>query len=71
MEVLANVARYHRRPPRRKHTAFAALPRAERRAVEVLSALLRLADSLDRRPVEIETGGDVRHPRHHVVAVMA
>jgi exopolyphosphatase/guanosine-5'-triphosphate,3'-diphosphate pyrophosphatase len=60
VEVLATVARYHRRPPRRKHPAFAALPRADRRAVEVLSALLRLADSLDRSHRQVVKGLTVK-----------
>ena len=60
VEVLANVARYHRRPPRKKHAAFAALPRADRRAVEVLSAHLRLADSLDRSHRQVVKGLTVK-----------
>lgn len=50
VEVIANVARYHRRalPSRKKHRAFAALPRAERRLVRRLAAILRFADGLDR-----------------------
>jgi exopolyphosphatase/guanosine-5'-triphosphate,3'-diphosphate pyrophosphatase len=49
IEVLANVARYHRRGhPKRKHPAFSALPKPSRRAVQVLAGLLRVADALDR-----------------------
>jgi exopolyphosphatase/guanosine-5'-triphosphate,3'-diphosphate pyrophosphatase len=49
IEVVANVARYHRRGhPRRKHAAFAALPGESRRTVRVLAGLLRIADALDR-----------------------
>jgi exopolyphosphatase/guanosine-5'-triphosphate,3'-diphosphate pyrophosphatase len=49
IEVVANVARYHRRgEPRRKHAAFAALPRESRRTVRVLAGFLRVADALDR-----------------------
>jgi exopolyphosphatase/guanosine-5'-triphosphate,3'-diphosphate pyrophosphatase len=49
IEVLANVARYHRRGhPRRKHVAFAALPKPARRAVEILAGILRIAEALDR-----------------------
>jgi exopolyphosphatase/guanosine-5'-triphosphate,3'-diphosphate pyrophosphatase len=61
VEVLANVARYHRRtPPRKKHPGFAALPREDRRAVEVLSAHLRLADALDRSHRQVVKGLSVR-----------
>jgi exopolyphosphatase/guanosine-5'-triphosphate,3'-diphosphate pyrophosphatase len=47
--IMAQVARYHRKsPPELKHEEFAALPEPERQVVERLSAVLRLADSLDR-----------------------
>jgi exopolyphosphatase/guanosine-5'-triphosphate,3'-diphosphate pyrophosphatase len=48
-ELVANIARYHRRSlPKRKHENFARLLPAERDTVKRLSALLRLADGLDR-----------------------
>lgn len=48
--LVAHVARYHRSglPNPNKHTAFAALPVADRTLVEQLGALLRFADGLDR-----------------------
>src|SRR5688500_1202648 len=61
VEVLANVARYHRRRPRKRHPGFAALPRADRRAVQVLSALLRLADALDRSHHQVVKGLTVKY----------
>jgi exopolyphosphatase/guanosine-5'-triphosphate,3'-diphosphate pyrophosphatase len=49
IEVLANVARYHRRGhPKKKHPGYGALPKAARRVVAVLAGLLRVADALDR-----------------------
>ena len=49
VEVLANVARYHRRGhPRRKHPGFGGLPKPAQRVVQVLAGLLRVADALDR-----------------------
>ncbi len=54
IEVLALVARYHRRgAPRKAHEPFAQLPRAERRAVRWLSAMLRVAESLDRSRAQL------------------
>jgi exopolyphosphatase/guanosine-5'-triphosphate,3'-diphosphate pyrophosphatase len=48
-ELIAMVARYHRKAsPRRKHPAFAALAREERRTVRMLAGILRVADGLDR-----------------------
>jgi exopolyphosphatase/guanosine-5'-triphosphate,3'-diphosphate pyrophosphatase len=49
-EMLALVARYHRRAtPRNKHAEWAKLQREDRNQVRQLSALLRIADALDRR----------------------
>jgi exopolyphosphatase/guanosine-5'-triphosphate,3'-diphosphate pyrophosphatase len=49
IELIANVARYHRRAfPKKKHRNFARLDRAERRLVRRLSGILRVADGLDR-----------------------
>jgi exopolyphosphatase/guanosine-5'-triphosphate,3'-diphosphate pyrophosphatase len=47
--LVALVSRYHRKSgPRRKHPEFMALPEEDRQVVLRLSALLRVADGLDR-----------------------
>lgn len=47
--IVANVARYHRGArPKRSHKGFTALEPDEREIVTILSAILRLADGLDR-----------------------
>ena len=57
IEMLANVARYHRRgPPSKRHAAFTSLPRGARRAVSVLAGCLRLADALDRSHRQVVRG---------------
>lgn len=63
IEVMALVARYHRRAePRRRHPDYGALPAPLRRVVRTLAACLRLAESLDRsrqglvRRVELHVG---------------
>ncbi|HZI92856.1 MAG TPA: Ppx/GppA phosphatase family protein, partial [Patescibacteria group bacterium] len=49
-EIIALVARFHRRtPPKKKHATWVNLPRPRRDLVRRLSALLRVADGLDRR----------------------
>ena len=59
IEVIANVARYHRRAlPRKKHSNFARLSPAERLRVRTLGAMLRLAAGLDRTHSQAVT--DVR-----------
>jgi exopolyphosphatase/guanosine-5'-triphosphate,3'-diphosphate pyrophosphatase len=49
LELIANVARYHRgASPKRKHDAFRRLTSDERQRVRRLAAILRLAGGLDR-----------------------
>jgi exopolyphosphatase/guanosine-5'-triphosphate,3'-diphosphate pyrophosphatase len=49
IELIAQVARYHRKsPPRKKHTEFAALGRDDQQRVRVLAGILRVAVGLDR-----------------------
>jgi len=49
IELIANVARYHRRAePKRKHANFAMLDREAQATVRRLAALLKLAGGLDR-----------------------
>ena len=75
IEIVAHVARYHRRSaPKKTHLEYMTLPREDRIAVNKLASLLRVADALDRghqqhvgdlsferRPAElvIYTGGGV------------
>ena len=61
--IIANVARYHRRgQPNPKHTGYRLLDRDQRRIVSSLSAILRIADGLDRshfsvvKKIHIEPG---------------
>src|SRR5207247_7114180 len=47
LEIIANVARYHRRAmPQRTHASFVSLERDERVAVSKLAAILRVANTL-------------------------
>lgn len=49
LELIANVARYHRgAKPKRKHASFSQLPRADRERVRRLASILRVAGGLDR-----------------------
>ncbi len=53
VEVIANIARYHRRnTPKKKHESYSNLPdKQHRQLVNQLSAILRLAVALDRRQI--------------------
>lgn len=54
IEVVAQVARYHRRGrPRKRHAAFARLPGDLRRAVRVLAACVGVAEGLDRSHAQV------------------
>ncbi|MBZ5499243.1 MAG: Ppx/GppA family phosphatase [Acidobacteriia bacterium] len=49
LEIIANIARYHRRAlPQQSHAPFMALDRDERMIVSKLGAILRVANSLDK-----------------------
>src|SRR5262249_9275623 len=49
LEIVANVARYHRRAaPKKSHANFAALEKEDRALVRGLSAILCITDGLDR-----------------------
>jgi exopolyphosphatase / guanosine-5'-triphosphate,3'-diphosphate pyrophosphatase len=49
LQLLANVARYHRgNPPKQKHDNFRELPAEDQQRVAALAAILRLALALDR-----------------------
>lgn len=57
MLLAAHVARYHRKAePAETHETFASLDPAGRRIVEVLAAMLRVADALDREHRQNVTG---------------
>jgi exopolyphosphatase/guanosine-5'-triphosphate,3'-diphosphate pyrophosphatase len=52
LEVIANIARYHRRSkPKKRHDSYTNLPHLHRKMVKQLSAILRLAIALDRRQI--------------------
>lgn len=65
IEVMANVARYHRRStPKKRHKRYRKLDKPLRKKVKKLSAILRVADGMDRshyqnvQNVDIEIGED-------------
>ena len=52
LEVISNMARYHRKSkPKKKHQAYSNLPAKHQEMVQQLSAILRLAVALDRRQI--------------------
>jgi exopolyphosphatase/guanosine-5'-triphosphate,3'-diphosphate pyrophosphatase len=56
-EVIALVARYHRKSePKKSHTDFGALGSKRRRTVRTLAAILRFAETLDRSHAQAVTG---------------
>jgi exopolyphosphatase / guanosine-5'-triphosphate,3'-diphosphate pyrophosphatase len=54
VEIMALIARYHRRTtPKRSHDGYGELPGPTRRSVRTLSALVRIAEGLDRSHSQI------------------
>lgn len=61
IEVIAHVARYHRRAlPSKKHDTFETLLPGHKRTVRRLAALLRIADALDRTHFSVVLTVDVK-----------
>ncbi|HZM95742.1 MAG TPA: Ppx/GppA phosphatase family protein [Vicinamibacterales bacterium] len=61
IEVIALVARYHRRgTPKRSHEEYARLPAPLRKTVRTLASILRVAESLDRSHTQTISGLDFR-----------
>jgi exopolyphosphatase/guanosine-5'-triphosphate,3'-diphosphate pyrophosphatase len=65
INIMANVARYHRKStPRKRHKRYRKLSKSNRKRVKKLSAILRIADGLDRshyqnvQQLEIENKSD-------------
>jgi len=53
-ELIASVARYHRKShPKKKHENFLRLPDEEQEVVRVLSSILRICEGLDRRQQQV------------------
>jgi exopolyphosphatase/guanosine-5'-triphosphate,3'-diphosphate pyrophosphatase len=61
IEVIALVARYHRRgTPKRSHEEYSRLPAPFRKTVRTLASILRVAESLDRSHTQTISGLDFR-----------
>jgi exopolyphosphatase/guanosine-5'-triphosphate,3'-diphosphate pyrophosphatase len=61
IEVIALVARYHRRgTPKRSHDEYARLSAPLRKTVRTLSSILRVAESLDRSHAQAISGIELR-----------
>jgi exopolyphosphatase/guanosine-5'-triphosphate,3'-diphosphate pyrophosphatase len=53
LDIIANVARYHRRAlPQRTHLPYVSLERDERILVSKLAAILRVANALDKEHLQ-------------------
>lgn len=62
IELIAQMARYHRKsPPKPSHAEFMALSVPDRKLVSQLSAILRVADGLDRSHAGSAQVVDLRH----------
>ncbi len=71
IEVMALVARYHRRgTPKKSHPGFATMGRPARDAVRWLAAILRVAESLDRSRAQLVDSVDFqRHGKEWLLRV--
>lgn len=66
-EIVANVARYHRKShPKLKHPDFAKLTADEQLVIRKLAAILRIADGLDRSHTSSISNIDISHSEGRV-----
>ena len=71
IEVIALVARYHRRgTPRRSHAPYAGLAAPLRRTVKTLASILRVAESLDRSHAQPISGIEVHDRGEEMVLTL-
>jgi exopolyphosphatase/guanosine-5'-triphosphate,3'-diphosphate pyrophosphatase len=67
IEIMALVARYHRRStPKTSHEEYVRLPAGRRRTVRALAAMLRVAENLDRSHSQVISGLTVRNRKDDV-----
>ena len=72
IEVMALVARYHRRAtPKKGHPGYTELPPARRKVVKVLAACVRLAEGLDRSHAQVIGAVQPARPRARLCAATA
>jgi len=62
IEVMANIARYHRKShPKKKHENFQVLSPEKQNVVKVLASLLRIAEGIDRRKMQTVSDIEVHY----------
>jgi exopolyphosphatase/guanosine-5'-triphosphate,3'-diphosphate pyrophosphatase len=70
-ELVANIARYHRRSgPKKKHDNFACLTPEDQAVVRRLAAILRLADGLDRTHMQRVKTLQCHWKKDHVLIIV-
>lgn len=71
IKVMANVARYHRRStPKKRHKRYRKLDKPLRKKVKKLSAILRLADGLDRSHFQNVQEMEIRNEEHTITLII-
>ncbi|ACK69611.1 Ppx/GppA phosphatase [Gloeothece citriformis PCC 7424] len=71
LELIANIARYHRKSkPKKKHIPYSQLPDNQRKMIKQLSSILRIAVALDRRQIgaieRLESKYDPEYKKLHL-----
>ncbi len=71
VEIMANVARYHRRStPKARHPLYKALAKPDKDRVTKLSAILRIADGLDRSHYQNVRGMDIEKTKKEIIITL-
>lgn len=68
IEIMANVSRYHRRStPKKRHTHYHKLDKEEKERIRKLSAIIRIADGLDRSHYQNVLGMTIEKEMEEVI----
>jgi exopolyphosphatase/guanosine-5'-triphosphate,3'-diphosphate pyrophosphatase len=71
IEMMAQVARYHRRTvPKKSHSEFRSLPKSVRYRVQWLAAILRVADALDRSHFSVVQTVRIKRQKRGILFVL-
>ncbi len=63
-EMIANIARYHRKShPKKKHENFSRLSASKQAVIRVLAGILRIAEGVDRRQLQVAKGARAKTAR--------
>jgi len=70
-EIIANIARYHRKSlPKKKHLNYTKLSNEKKKIVKILAGILRIAEGIDRRQLKVVKKVKVIHTNKEIKIIL-